>query len=101
MKRLMRAARRRLRHGTDIVRIERIAATLRFGEHFVERLLLPEERAVRSLAPAGVSGDALAAKEAIASAPGSRSVWVVRGSPCRAPEVILGARPRRLRARRR
>ena len=33
--------------GTDVVRIERIAAAYeRFGAHFVERLLLPQERAV-------------------------------------------------------
>ena len=30
--------------GTDIIRLSRIEATLdRFGEHFVRRLLLPEE----------------------------------------------------------
>ena len=32
--------------GTDIIRLDRIEATLaRFGEHFVRRLLLPEELA--------------------------------------------------------
>ncbi len=72
--------------GTDLVEVARIAATYRrFGRHFVERLLMPEEldrferlppveaRAVRFL------GQRFAAKEAIVKALGTgfaHGVWI-------------------------
>ncbi|HEX9708027.1 MAG TPA: holo-ACP synthase [Steroidobacteraceae bacterium] len=68
--------------GTDLVRIERIAATWeRFGEHFVERLLLPEERAIfdPDRRPARFLAMRFAAKEAIAKALGTgfrHGVWI-------------------------
>ena len=68
--------------GTDLVRIDRIAATYeRFGEHFVERLLLPEERAVfdRDRRPVRFLAMRFAAKEAIVKALGTgfrHGVWI-------------------------
>jgi holo-[acyl-carrier protein] synthase len=92
--------------GTDLVQVERIEATYaRFGAHFVERLLMPEElalfrpgrRAARFLAMR------FAAKEAIAKALGTGfryGVWIrdfgfkpdARGKP----EVIFSPRGREL-----
>jgi holo-[acyl-carrier protein] synthase len=68
--------------GTDVVRIERIAAIYeRFGAHFVERLLLPEERAVfdAKRRPARFLAMRFAAKEAIAKALGTgfgHGIWI-------------------------
>ena len=68
--------------GTDIVKIERVAAVYeRFGGHFVERLLLPEERAVfdANRRPARFLAMRFAAKEAIAKALGTgfgHGVWI-------------------------
>lgn len=68
--------------GTDVVRIERIAAVYeRFGAHFVERLLLPEERAVfdAKRRPARFLAMRFAAKEAIAKALGTgfgHGIWI-------------------------
>ena len=68
--------------GTDVVRIERIAAVYqRFGAHFVERLLLPEERAVfdAERRPARFLAMRFAAKEAIAKALGTgfgHGIWI-------------------------
>lgn len=68
--------------GTDLVRIERIAATWeRFGEHFVDRLLLPEERAIfdPNRRPVRFLAMRFAAKEAIAKALGTgfrQGVWI-------------------------
>ncbi len=90
--------------GTDVVRIDRIAATWeRFGDHFVERLLLPEERALFDPArrPARFLAMRFAAKEAIAKALGTgfaHGIWVrdigflanARGRP----EVVFSARGR-------
>ena len=68
--------------GTDILKVDRVAATYeRFGAHFVDRLLLPEEKklfehtknAVRFLAMR------FAAKEAIVKAMGtgfSNGMWL-------------------------
>lgn len=68
--------------GTDVVRIDRVAAVLeRFGERFVQRLLLPEEmqqyrrskRQVRFLAMR------FAAKEAVVKAMGTgfaHGMWI-------------------------
>lgn len=68
--------------GTDIVRIDRVAAVhQRFGQRFVERLLMPEE-----LAQFGRSGNQVrflamrfAAKEALVKAMGTgfgHGVWI-------------------------
>jgi len=68
--------------GTDVVRIERIAAAYeRFGMHFVDRLLLPEERAVfdANKRPARFLAMRFAAKEAIVKALGTgfgHGVWI-------------------------
>ncbi|HEU0224330.1 MAG TPA: holo-ACP synthase, partial [Steroidobacteraceae bacterium] len=59
--------------GTDVVRIDRIAAAHeRFGRHFVERLLMPEELALfaSSLRPTRFLAMHFAAKEAIVKAHG-------------------------------
>lgn len=90
--------------GTDVVRIERIAAVYqRFGAHFVERLLLPEERAVfdPERRPARFLAMRFAAKEAIAKALGTgfgHGIWIrdlgfVANSWGR-PEVRFSARGR-------
>jgi holo-[acyl-carrier protein] synthase len=68
--------------GTDIVQNERVAAVYqRFGGHFVERLLLPEERAVfdANKRPARFLAMRFAAKEAIVKALGTgfgHGVWI-------------------------
>lgn len=68
--------------GTDIVKIERVAAVYeRYGGHFVERLLLPEERAVfdANKRPARFLAMRFAAKEAIVKALGTgfgHGVWI-------------------------
>ncbi|HUG03886.1 MAG TPA: holo-ACP synthase [Steroidobacteraceae bacterium] len=68
--------------GTDVVKIERVAAVYeRFGRHFVERLLLPEERAVfdADQRPARFLAMRFAAKEAIVKALGTgfgHGVWI-------------------------
>jgi holo-[acyl-carrier protein] synthase len=92
--------------GTDLVQVERIEATYaRFGAHFVERLLMPEERtlfrpgrrAVRFLAMR------FAAKEAIAKALGTgfrNGVWIrdfgFTPNAWGRPEVIFSPRGRAL-----
>jgi holo-[acyl-carrier protein] synthase len=68
--------------GTDVVRLDRVEATLeRFGEHFVRRLLLPEEEAQYR----GTSRKArflamrFAGKEAVVKAMGtgfSHGMWI-------------------------
>lgn len=68
--------------GTDLVEVGRIEATYRrFGEHFVDRLLMPEERALFDPArrPARFLAMRFAAKEAIAKALGTgfrHGVWI-------------------------
>ena len=76
--------------GTDLVQVGRIEATYaRFGEHFVERLLMPEERALfdPGRRPARFLAMRFAAKEAIAKALGTWfrhgvSGTVTRRAPC-------------------
>jgi holo-[acyl-carrier protein] synthase len=88
--------------GTDILQVDRIAATYkRFGAHFVERLLLPEEKrlfdqtnnAVRFLAMR------FAAKEAIVKAMGTgfaNGMWLrdsgVLPNRLGRPEIIFSPR---------
>jgi holo-[acyl-carrier protein] synthase len=90
--------------GTDLVQVERIEETYqRFGEHFVERLLMPAELALFDPArrPARFLAMRFAAKEAIAKALGTgfrHGVWIrdfgflanARGKP----EVIFSERGR-------
>jgi holo-[acyl-carrier protein] synthase len=95
--------------GTDVVRLDRIEATLeRFGEHFVRRLLLPEEEAQYrgTNRKARFLAMRFAGKEAVVKAMGTgfrhgmwiRDVGIVadrRGKP----EVVYSARGRALCAR--
>jgi holo-[acyl-carrier protein] synthase len=92
--------------GTDILRIERVASTYaRFGDHFVRRLLMPEElarfqpqkNAVRYLAMR------FAAKEAIVKAMGTGfayGMWLrdcgVVADPRGRPGIVFSARGRAL-----
>jgi len=90
--------------GTDLVEVGRIETTYRrFGEHFVDRLLMPEERAVFDPArrPARFLAMRFAAKEAISKALGTgfrHGVWIrdfgflpdFRGRP----EVLFSPRGR-------
>lgn len=92
--------------GTDMVRLDRIEATLeRFGEHFVRRLLLPEEAAQyhRTRRKARFLAMRFAGKEAVVKAMGTgfrNGMWIrdvgivadARGKP----EVIYSARGRAL-----
>jgi holo-[acyl-carrier protein] synthase len=95
--------------GTDVVQLARVEATYaRHGEHFVRRLLMPEEatafraykRPVRFLAMR------FAAKEAIVKALGTgfaHGIWIrdvgVRPNEWGRPEVIWSERGRALRDR--
>lgn len=92
--------------GTDLVRIERIAATYeRFGAHFVERLLLPEERVLFDPArrPVRFLAMRFAAKEAIAKALGTgfrHGAWIrdfgFQANDWGRPEVLFSPRGRAL-----
>lgn len=68
--------------GTDILQVERVATTYaRFGDRFVERLLLPDERRLFDYAKNKVRFLAMrfAAKEAIVKAMGtgfSNGMWI-------------------------
>jgi holo-[acyl-carrier protein] synthase len=93
--------------GTDLLRVDRIEGTLaRFGQRFVDRLLLPDERdgyertrrKVRYLAMR------FAAKEALVKAMGTgfgHGMWIrdvgVAANDWGKPEVIWSARGERLR----
>ena len=93
--------------GTDVVQLSRIEATwARHGEHFVERLLLPEEeRAFRAYKrPARFLAMRFAAKEAIVKALGTgfaHGIWIrdvgVAPNAWGRPEVIWSERGRRRR----
>jgi holo-[acyl-carrier protein] synthase len=90
--------------GTDIVKIERVAAVYeRYGGHFVERLLLPEELAVfdANRRPARFLAMRFAAKEAIVKALGTgfgHGVWIrdvgFLANAWGRPEVRFSARGR-------
>ena len=68
--------------GTDILRVDRIEATYqRFGQHFVDRLLLQDEKDLfaRSKQPVRFLAMRFAAKEAIVKAMGtgfSNGMWL-------------------------
>ena len=95
--------------GTDVVQLERVQAVYeRHGEHFVRRLLMPEEetgfrkykRPVRFLAMR------FAAKEAIVKALGTgfaHGIWIrdvgIQPNAWGRPEVIWSERGRALRNR--
>jgi len=91
--------------GTDILRTERIAAAFaRFGERFVQRLLMPEElRQFRSSQqPVRFLAMRFAAKEAIVKAMGTgfaNGMWIrdagVAPDALGRPEIIYSARGRR------
>ena len=92
--------------GTDVVRLDRVEATLeRFGEHFVRRLLLPEEEAQyrRNKRKARFLAMRFAGKEAVVKAMGTgfrHGMWIrdvgivadARGKPC----VVYSPRGRAL-----
>lgn len=90
--------------GTDVVKLERVEATLaRFGEHFVRRLLLPEEDVQyrRQGRDARFLAMRFAAKEAVVKAMGTgfrNGMWIrdvgivadARGKP----EIVYSPRGR-------
>lgn len=92
--------------GTDVVRMERIEATYsRFGEHFVRRLLLPEEEAQyrRHRRKARFLAMRFAGKEAVVKALGTgfangmwiRDVGIVQDRLGK-PEIVFSERGRAL-----
>jgi len=95
--------------GIDVVQLERVQAVYdRHGEHFVRRLLLPEEEAAfrRYKRPVRFLAMRFAAKEAIVKALGTgfaHGIWVrdvgVRANDWGRPEVIWSDRGRELRDR--
>jgi holo-[acyl-carrier protein] synthase len=95
--------------GTDVVQLERVQATFaRHGEHFVRRLLMPEEEAAfrRYKRPVRFLAMRFAAKEAIVKALGTgfaHGIWIrdvgVSANDWGRPEVIWSERGRALRDR--
>ncbi|MGD9388640.1 MAG: holo-ACP synthase [Gammaproteobacteria bacterium] len=92
--------------GTDVVQLDRIEATLaRFGEHFVQRLLLPEEEAQfrRNGRKARFLAMRFAGKEAVVKAMGTgfrngmwiRDVGIVQDARGK-PEIVFSPRGRAL-----
>lgn len=92
--------------GTDMVQLDRIEATLaRFGEHFVRRLLLPEEEAQyrRQQRQARFLAMRFAGKEAVVKAMGTgfrHGMWIrdvgIVADPRGKPEIIFSPRGRAL-----
>ena len=93
--------------GVDVLEAARIKKTLaRFGDHFIERLLMPAERAqlARTKRPERFIAMRFAAKEAIVKAMGTgfahgmwiRDVGVVQNAWGR-PEVVYSARGEKMR----
>ena len=88
--------------GTDILELTRLQNTYdRFGEHFVNRLLMDEEREqfTRSKSPVRFLAMRFAAKEAIVKAMGTgfaHGIWIrdvgVLNNSWGRPEVIWSAR---------
>jgi len=93
--------------GTDVVRLERVQAIFeRHGEHFVRRLLMPEEEATfrNYKRPVRFLAMRFAAKEAIVKALGTgfaHGIWIrdvgIQANAWGRPEVIWSERGRRLR----
>jgi holo-[acyl-carrier protein] synthase len=93
--------------GVDVLEVRRIRETLeRFGTHFIERLLMPEEQAQLAKTQRRERFIAMrfAAKEAIVKAMGtgfSHGVWIrdvgVVQNPWGKPEVVFSARGERAR----
>ena len=88
--------------GTDIVELARIQETYdRFGKHFVDRLLMDEERALfeQNRWPVRFLAMRFAAKEATVKAMGTgfaHGMWIrdvgIVNSPWGRPEIIWSAR---------
>jgi holo-[acyl-carrier protein] synthase len=95
--------------GTDVVQLARVEATYaRHGEHFVRRLLMPEEEAAfrHYRRPVRFLAMRFAAKEAIVKALGTgfrHGVWIrdvgVASNAWGRPEVIWSERGRAVRDR--
>ena len=90
--------------GTDLVELSRVQQTYdRFGEHFVRRLLMDEERALfeKNKWPVRFLAMRFAAKEATVKAMGtgfSHGMWIrdvgIVASPWGRPEIIWSERGR-------
>jgi holo-[acyl-carrier protein] synthase len=88
--------------GTDILEVARVQRIYeRYREHFVDRLLMPEERATFSAQrqPVRFLATRFAAKEAIVKAMGTgfaNGMWIrdagIRPDPLGKPEVIFSPR---------
>ena len=95
--------------GTDVVQLERVQAVYeRHGEHFVRRLLMPEEEAGfrKYKRPVRFLAMRFAAKEAIVKALGTgfaHGIWIrdvgIQPNAWGRPEVIWSERGRTLRDR--
>ncbi|HEX3843602.1 MAG TPA: holo-ACP synthase [Steroidobacteraceae bacterium] len=93
--------------GVDVLEVKRIGETLeRFGAHFIERLLMPQEQAQLARTQRRVRFVAMrfAAKEAIVKAMGtgfSHGVWIrdvgVVQNAWGKPEVVFSERGERVR----
>ncbi len=93
--------------GVDVLEVKRIGETLeRFGTHFIERLLMPEEQAqlARTQRRERFIAMRFAAKEAIVKAMGtgfSHGVWIrdvgVVQNAWGKPEVVFSERGNRVR----
>ncbi len=91
--------------GTDILRIDRIEATYaRFGQHFVDRLLMPDEQQMfaSTKQPVRFLAMRFAAKEAIVKAMGTgfaNGMWLrdsgVMPNRLGRPEIIFSERGQR------
>jgi holo-[acyl-carrier protein] synthase len=93
--------------GVDVLQFARIQRTLaRFGDHFIDRLLMPDERAqlARTARPERFIAMRFAAKEAVVKAMGTgfaHGIWIrdvgVVQNRWGKPEVVYSARGERLR----